>query len=110
VRYMVTNGSRGNVTGERTPLMEACIKNDIEAVRDLLESGENPNAKNINGTTPLMYAKSTAVRNGDLTILELLAEHGADINARDNFDKTALMYLEEYSELVISWLKSRGGK
>lgn len=57
-----------------------------------------------------MFAKSTAVRNGDLLLLKLLLDNGANINARDNLGKTALEYLEENTKIVISFMKDNGAK
>jgi len=51
--------------------------NDLGRVRELVESGVDPNAFDDIGKTPLHYA----CKNENFTIAEYLLEHGADVNA-----------------------------
>jgi ankyrin repeat protein len=57
-----------------------------------------------------MYAKTAAVGSGDLSVLEALIAAGADVNARDVRGRTALDYVVERSERVISFLKAKGAQ
>lgn len=94
--------------GGRTALMIACRAGQLEAARLLLAAGTDVNAANVNGTTPLMYAKTAAVGGGNTDLLQLLLDSGADINARDNSGRTALDYVMVNSETVINFLISHG--
>lgn len=88
--------------------MMACRAGDLEAVEALIAAGEEVNAVSLSGTTPLMYAKTSAVGSGDLRILQTLISQGADVNARDKHGRTALDYLVDRSEMVIDFLKRCG--
>jgi len=61
-------------TTEDTPLHIAAKNGDIDEVRRLLESGANPNVRNLNGETPLL----SAVCSLRADILKLLLDHGAN--------------------------------
>lgn len=62
--------------GGSTPLMYAVLYGDADAVRRLLDSGADPNIKNDEGATSLMWAVD------DLEKSQLLLNQGADVNAR----------------------------
>jgi ankyrin repeat protein len=68
---------------ENTVLHYAACWHCTETVRTLLEHRLNPNVKNWNGTTPVMYANDDCAR--------LLVEHGADVNERNDEGRTCLM-------------------
>lgn len=70
-----------------TPFYQAIRNNDLAAVRALLRKSD-VNTRDPRGATPLMYAAAV----GSLEAMKLLAEAGADINARNAFDATALMW------------------
>lgn len=74
------------------PLNRAIAANEGEEVRRLLANGEDVNGKdkNYDGITPLFVA----VENGDVEIVKLLLDHGADANAADNTKRTPLMSLD----------------
>ena len=57
-------------------LIDGIKKQDLEPVEKLLQNGENVNAQNEQGNTPLHYA--VALNNAD--IAELLLSYGADMN------------------------------
>ncbi len=56
-------------------------------VRELIDQGADPNARNWRGETPLHRA---AIRNPDLDVHRTLIDAGADVNARDETDATPL--------------------
>jgi len=68
-------------------LLQAAANGDMETVRRLLESGEQVDATDDVGRTPLMRAAG----NGHTRIVKRLLEAGADVNARDSKERTALM-------------------
>lgn len=84
-----------------TPLIRAAKAGDIPVVKLLLEYGANPNLPNLNGDTPLMAAVGKGWINSPtrgayytedqaLEVYSLLRAAGADVNARTNFNETAL--------------------
>lgn len=60
---------------------------DARRLRERLDQGTSPNARDVNGNTALMLA---AVY-GDVSSLRLLLERGADVNATNAAGATALM-------------------
>jgi len=59
-------------------LISATVMRDRDAVKELLDDGKNPNARQRDGLTPLMIASA----NGDAEIAGLLLARGADPNLR----------------------------
>lgn len=59
-------------------LISATVMRDRAAVKELLDDGKNPNARQRDGFTPLMIAAS----NGDTEIAAMLLAKGADPNPR----------------------------
>jgi ankyrin repeat protein len=66
-------------------LLAAARKSDVEAVKELLAKGADPNAKSPYGATPLFFACDR----GNLEIVKILVERGADVNVRDTFYKSS---------------------
>ena len=87
-----------------TPLMRATIANDVEVVQALLDKGASPNIVGM-GLTPFLIAagvgtggrgtglaaSTSAGGNSNPAIMDLLLQHGADINARVTGTKTYSM-------------------
>jgi ankyrin repeat protein len=102
--------TRGGYTGRfsdplldtgATPLLRAAIANDIEVVQALLARGASPNI-NAMGVTPFLVAAGVggggqrggpAARGGAdaFALMDLLLQHGADVNARVTGTKTYSM-------------------
>ena len=79
-----------------------------ECTKTLLDFGANPNITNWKGTTPLMYAKHLAEFSGDLSVLELLMNYGANTEKKDMHNKTVFDYLNvknEYYSMIHSILR-----
>jgi ankyrin repeat protein len=87
-----------------TPLMRAAIGNDIEVARVLLAKGANPNIVGM-GLTPFLVAagvgtggrgtglaaSTSAGGAANTALMEMLIEHGADVNAQVTGTKTYSM-------------------
>lgn len=67
-------------------VVTATVMRDRAAVKELLDDGKNPNARQSDGFTPLMIA----VSNGDADIASMLLAKGADPNLRSQGGATAL--------------------
>ncbi|MEN6311357.1 MAG: ankyrin repeat domain-containing protein, partial [Acidobacteriota bacterium] len=85
----IVSYARGDINED---LYSAVNKNDVQAVKDLLSKGANPNAKCKNWAgkqdfTPL-YA---AAESGYAEIIKILLDAGGDVNAKCPMDKTPLM-------------------
>ena len=68
---------------DSTPLQHAVRKHQVEAVRVLLESGADPDARR-DGATPLFIAAN----HKDSTLLRLLLDAGADLNRTKAWTET----------------------
>jgi ankyrin repeat protein len=90
--------------GGATPLMYAALYGNSDSVRQLLQTGADPNLKNGAGATALMWAVN------DLEKTQLLVEAGADVNARSDDGQTPLLIAAGYfgSSPVVKLLLDRG--
>lgn len=70
----------------RTELWWVANEGDLEAARDLLALGMDPNASDFDGETPL----HAAARRGNSELLAALLDHGADPGARAFYETTPL--------------------
>lgn len=77
---------------EWTPLVYAIYYENWSMAEFLIRAGVNVNLRDQANRTALMWC---AMR-GDLTVLRLLVEHGADINAVDVGGRGALLYALTY--------------
>ena len=95
--------TRGGYTGRfsdplqdlgATPLLRAILANDMEVVQALLAKGASPNI-NAMGVTPFLVAAGVGgggQRGGQATaLLDVLLQHGADVNAQVTGTKTYSM-------------------
>ena len=80
-----------------TPLITAAFENNAQIVNFLLQSGANPNACGLKGTTVLMYAKTKLLNKKYATyeLLDLLIANGADVARTDCFGKNVLDYVRD---------------
>jgi ankyrin repeat protein len=66
---------------------QAIRNNDLSSLRSLAKTSD-VNVKDQRESTPLMYAAAY----GSIDAMKLLVEAGADVNAKNTFDVTALMW------------------
>jgi ankyrin repeat protein len=103
-----------------TPFWRAAMATDVAAMKILLAGGADPKIASAEGVTPLMVAAglgwganaSRTVPNGWLPAVQfLVAETGADVNAKDSFNYTALHGAAYRGDNdVTKYLVSKGAK
>ncbi|MBI3415627.1 MAG: ankyrin repeat domain-containing protein [Verrucomicrobia bacterium] len=112
LNWLLENKAEVNVVDDNgwTPLHQAIRNESTELAEVLLKAGADPNLKlkDASKFAPLMLVAldTEAVKmRGDLTLLELLRSHGADVNAQYANGMTAiwLAYVNRY-EAAAEWL------
>jgi len=73
-------------SGDR--LYSAIRANDLRQIKTLLDEGVSANAEGPDGITPLMVAAET----GSLDAMKMLVDRHADVNAKNMYGSTALMW------------------
>ena len=68
-------------------IIQAVAEDDIIKVKTQLNAGIDPNIKDIEGWTPLMWA----VQDNNIAISNLLIDAGADLNLQDLYEESALI-------------------
>jgi len=87
-------------------LIKAADSRRWERVKRILNEGIDVNAKGGNRSyTALMLAS----KYGELAIVKLLLEKGADVNAKDNRGYTALSQASKYGQLEVAKLLLKKG-
>jgi len=82
-----------------TPLYLACVNGSAAMIEKLVKAGADPNAAVTLGETALM----TVARTGKVDAAQVLLEHGATVDARENWrGQTALMWAvaEHHPDMV----------
>ncbi|KAL2039110.1 hypothetical protein N7G274_008159 [Stereocaulon virgatum] len=94
------------VTGvDGTALMYAIRKDRAVVVRQLLESGANPSAKDYSKNTPLIIA----AKKGSLPLTQYLVTAGAALDAQDWKEQTALIHAVQAASYPIEQLLTENG-
>ena len=74
-----------------TPLHSACFYGRLDAAQQLLDNGASATAKNGRGETPLhVISRGNSFFQDGVRLTRLLLKHGADVNAPDTNNDTAL--------------------
>ena len=104
------------VTVPVDPLVAAASENDLAKVKELITAGVEVNRRDENTETT---ALDEAVKNGNRKIVRALLDAGAEVNARSDYGRTALMWLDEDATEELVWdliaagakinLKDKGG-
>ena len=79
--------------------------NDIQSVKDYINSGYNLDSQNNSGDTPLILAAS----NNKMEIVKLLLNAGVDVDEQGKGDYTPLMYASRYNYAEIVKLLLNAG-
>jgi len=87
VQSLLKAGSNPNIADGDTPLMLAIQDKKQELVSMLLKAGADPNKGN-KAKTPLIIAIAAEYPN--LTTIQTLIDNGAEVNAQNNLQETAL--------------------
>ena len=76
-------------------LLESIFNEDLEQVKECLAQGANVNDDNGKSYEPPIILVSI---NGNLEIAKLLIQHGADVNAKNNKNETALKIAQKLNK------------
>ena len=87
---VLDHGADVNATNKynETALMAASKMENIDAISVLLNAGANPHIANIHGCT---WLHCIVWEDCNKEVLQAIIDHGADVNATDKSNKTALM-------------------
>jgi ankyrin repeat protein len=92
IQYLRAQGAELGKNGDLIQaLAEAAVKNDIEQLALLLQTGASVNTPDFDGRTVLHKAASA----GALQSVQFLVQHGAKLNAKDRLGSTPLDYAKE---------------
>ena len=79
----------GSIVPADSPIADAAMRNDSDAVYNLLEQGEDVNAAQGDGMTALHWS----AENGDLAMVEVLLSAGANFNSTTRLGSYAPLHL-----------------
>lgn len=99
MRILLDHGAdiRIKCNRDMTPLMYAIVEDLPEVVRFLLENGETIESRDCAGVIPLMHA----VQMGSEKVFNLLLGLGADINVKDEDNRTLLSWAHESKHMSL---------
>lgn len=81
------------------PMAGAACTGNVKEARDLIDRGASPNACNVDCNSPALVC---AAAGGHLELVQVLLDHGANINATDSSQKSAIERAREngHAEVV----------
>ncbi len=89
---------------EAHALIDAAWYGDLEKIQELLDNGEDINSRNESGETALHWL----VYHSTTDVMQFLIERKADVNAKDNFDRTPLMAAVSTQGEAVNFLLMKG--
>jgi uncharacterized protein len=88
-KYLIDNVKDVNyLSPEGTALASLCINYNKALVEKLLEKNADPNIRDSNGNTPLMWA----AKRGNVELAKILLKYKADVSLKDTFGISAFEY------------------
>ncbi|MFT5444794.1 MAG: hypothetical protein ACI8W3_003853 [Myxococcota bacterium] len=94
-----------SVANAQTEMSKAAGKGNLDAVKEMLASGTDPNEADDNGVTALHLAAAK----GQLEVVKALVEAGADIDQAEYDGDTPLINASEFGHVdVVTYLVDRG--
>jgi ankyrin repeat protein len=92
-----------------TALHYAVRGGKLPLIKLLLDRGAGVNTCDQDGLTPLLHLAKTRSKADPIPVLEVLAAHGADLDARDQTQGTLLMYFARQGQVEpVRWLLEHG--
>lgn len=93
-----------------TPLMMACYHCNIDTVLVLLKAGADMNAAEcIQGRRPIHFAVLCSTPETGMDVIDILIQHQGNIDARDAYNKTALIIASEWNKVkMVKYLIKAG--
>ncbi len=83
---------------DRSKFINSVIDREFPKVNEHILGGVNINERDSNGWTALHFAS----QNGDVEIGKLLIDNGADIDSKDNYGNSNLLWSSRSSDRIMS--------
>ncbi|MBN1787049.1 MAG: ankyrin repeat domain-containing protein [Sedimentisphaerales bacterium] len=98
---------QADITGEKAKLVRAVKNSNLSTVKKLLAKGIDPDWKDKDGLTSLMWAASM----GNIEITKALLAGGADVNMQSKYGDTALVLAKQMDRTeIVELLEASGAK
>ena len=105
---LINKGANVNATNHknRTAMLLACIERKADLINILLNAGADPNIATTNGNTCLHAAATYDVPQ---EVVQTIIDHGADVNATNKKNRTALLiaYKLKNTDIINTLLNAR---